>query len=1327
MVSVEEASGLQAAEIGMHMLQSCQLDAVLIGAVDLNCDERNLSTLSPLLQYSSSGQVRPFDQDANGTLPGEGAVALVLKRLADAEKDNDRIYAIVKGTGSASGPGHVDNPFSAQFGTYAASMEKAFKSAKMAPSDIQLAETHGSGIPAQDKAEARALHDFFDASGHARDNAVAIGTLKPIVGHTGAVAGLASLAKAAVCLHHRMIAPAANFEMPAHPDWKRGYFHMPAKAAYWAHNRCAGPRGAMVAAMSVDGHCMHAILQEAETRRQENAADAIALKHPAGALSCGLFLVNGQDRRQLLENLKKLEALVQAPAASPKNALAQMARHWHENHRVDFTGGKTVAVLAQTREALIGYLAEARQAVASGASCRMNGRGGVCYFEDTAAIQGGVAFVYPGSGNHYVGMGHTLGVHWPDVLQTMEAGTDHFQTQMLPQWYAPWRTDWQPGWQQQAYQDLLADPLRTIFGQVLFGGQMTGLLKKFKQAPDAVIGYSLGESSGLFAMGAWPDRGDMLARLSSSNLFKTELAGPCNALRAAWQLPADQSIDWLVAAVNRNAEAVDRAMADLPHARRLIVNTPDQCVIGGLKAQVEAVIDKLSCDAIYLDGVVTVHCDAALPAAEAYKDLHRFETTAVQGVDFYSCGFERKLELTSASAAESITRQAVAGFNFPATIEQAYADGIRVFVEVGPHCSCTRMIDDILGDRDHLAVAANRRGEDEPLSLLKCLGTLAAAGLTVDLDPLFDSVDDRRADPVTDQRKTIRVTVGGGPLTLTPPAIKADMGQPEVPVQARQDQPADTQSIAVETTGSGSAGLEYENLFRQMNANIESTARAHEKFLDFTQDLTAKYGQAFELQNELIATMSGQGIDLDQPLPAADDLGAHVTETAEIAFNREQCMEFAIGSVGKMLGPAFDIIDTYKARVRLPDEPLMLVDRIISVEGEKCSLGPGRVVTEHDVLAGAWYLDGDRAPVCIAVEAGQADLFLSAYLGIDHQVKGERTYRLLDAKIQFHRGLPRPGETIRYDIHIDKFVRQEATYLFFFRYEGYIGNDHLITMTQGCAGFFTEAEVRNSGGIILTEEDRSAGAAIDGTPYTPLLPLSSEAYDDNQLEALRRGDARDCFGPAFESIRLVEPLRLPADRMRLIHRILALDPTGGRFGKGIVKAEADIRPDDWFLTCHFVDDMVMPGTLMYECCAHTLRVLLLRMGWITDKADVAYEPVQGIDCSLKCRGPVTPKTRHVHYAVEIKEMGYHPEPYVIVDAHMHADDHYIVFFKDMSMQITGVSPTGDRSVLAAAGCRANSRGQSVPEAGRTAFHPGSYSCVRHRSSIRSVRPCLCRI
>ena len=102
-----------------------------------------------------------------------------------------------------------------------------------------------------------------------------------------------------------------------------------------------------------------------------------------------------------------------------------------------------------------------------------------------------MAFVYPGAGNHYVGMGRSLGAHWPHVLRKMDTATDRFKFQMLPQWYDPWRVDWAEGWEQQSYEDLVSDPLRTIFGQVLFGGQATGLLRTFGLSPDAVIGYSL--------------------------------------------------------------------------------------------------------------------------------------------------------------------------------------------------------------------------------------------------------------------------------------------------------------------------------------------------------------------------------------------------------------------------------------------------------------------------------------------------------------------------------------------------------------------------------------------------------------------------------------------------------------------------------------------------------------------------------------------------------------------------------------------------------------------------------------------------------------------
>ena len=468
--------------------------------------------------------------------------------------------------------------------------------------------------------------------------------------------------------------------------------------------------------------------------------------------------------------------------------------------------------------------------------------------------------------------------------------------------------------------------------------------------------------------------------------------------------------------------------------------------------------------------------------------------------------------------------------------------------------------------------------------------------------------------------------------------------------------------------------IQYSEMMNAMAESIEATNDAHKTFLDFSNELINGFEKTFAIQAQLLDTITADN-NLQVKAQDTDSKTEKVEriEQTEPAFSRDMCMEFATGSVARVLGPDFTVVDTYKVRVRLPDEPLMLVDRIISIEGEKGSLGSGRLVTEHDVLPGAWYLDGGRAPVCISVEAGQADLFLCSYLGIDHAVKGERSYRLLDAIVKFHRGLPRPGDVIRYEIEIDHFVRQGDTFLFFFRFEGFIRNTRLISMYNGCAGFFTEEEVRNSGGIILTEEDTRRLHGKKTSDWVDLVPFYADSYDDKGVDALRHGDLTKCFGPLFEGIELAESLKLPGGRMKLIHRVPVIDPEGGRYGLGLIRAEVDIHPDDWFLTCHFMDDMVMPGTLMYECCAHTLRVFLQRIGWVTEKPEVCYEPVVGVESVLKCRGPVTPDTRHVHYEVEIKEIGYAPEPYVIADALMYADGQRIVSFKDMSMKMTGIT------------------------------------------------------
>ncbi|MEJ2475766.1 MAG: hypothetical protein P8Y74_18070, partial [Desulfobacterales bacterium] len=489
------------------------------------------------------------------------------------------------------------------------------------------------------------------------------------------------------------------------------------------------------------------------------------------------------------------------------------------------------------------------------------------------------------------------------------------------------------------------------------------------------------------------------------------------------------------------------------------------------------------CEAVFLDGVVTVHCDAAAPVAREYKQLHLFPATLPKDIRFYSCALGRAYTPTRESAADSILNQALSGFDFTTLIEQAYADGVRIFLEMGPHASCTGMIKSILGAKPHLALSACCRGEDDLLTILKCLGTLAVHRVPMDLDALYGTrawppAGHEISAPATDREMTL--PVGGKMMEI---GIRRSVGQAFQPADVGDRSQIDRKSklpenadfalaepIATTTESDtfnqqstindhksksailkpNAAGddsrrpaggyIPYRNLMDTLTESTRATVDAHQAFLDFSDTITRGFEKTFETQTKLLETLISDDDfqTRDDPkedlrkITALQAVSPEDRRTSEPAFDRDMCMEFAVGSVAKMLGPAFAVVDTYNVRVRLPDEPLMLVDRIISVEGEKQSLGSGRVVTEHDVLADAWYLDGNRAPVCISVEAGQADLFLCAYLGIDHEVKGKRSYRLLDAKVKFHRGLPMPGDVIRYEIEIDRFSRQGETWLFFF-------------------------------------------------------------------------------------------------------------------------------------------------------------------------------------------------------------------------------------------------------------------------------------------------------
>lgn len=1249
-LSSEETSGIAALEAAVRMLQQGELDRALVGAVDLAGDVRASLTAAAL--HASPETVTPL---------ADGATALILKRLEDAERDGDRVYAVIDDIGS--GTNSSGNAAAARI-----TKPKDPLAASRYDADSKLLGVHGV----------------------------------PAVGDCGAAAGLVAVAAGIASLHQQVLPPDADRD-----------------AQYWLRDRRDGARRAAVTAANIGGGTGYVLLSEYEERDSVSAGTRqgeVERDRPLGARTQALFLVRADDRAALGDQLDLLDGLAALEDPEPLQesaALEGLAARWFAG---EATGSLTAAVIAASFDELRNHIAAAKARVA-GAAAAPGDRGRV-FFSESPLLEdrsAGIAFVYPGSGNHYEGMGREHALQWPQVLRQQDAETTTLRSQMVPERF--W--DGRPSTAETLHQEL-------IFGQVALGTMVTDIVTQFGVRPDAVIGYSLGETAGLFSQRVWRARDEMYQRMVRTPLFKNQLAGRLEAARVCWGVGADEPIAWSVGVVQCPADKIRPVVARHPRAYLMMRNTPRECVIGGERAAVAQVVEELGVTLHPVDGVTTVHCEVAAPVADAYYALHLFETTPPFLIDFYSCAAGRVYEPTRESTAQSILNQALHGFDFTQSIENAYAAGVRVFIEIGPRATLTRMIPEILGDRAHRCVAVCRKERSELECLLETLATVATEGGAVDLAPLYRDLANAGAAAPSGMvaREMLRVPVGqeaydrgalqqaiaaavpvadpaGSVATppapmATPGAVDAGWVQPPAPPAVAAPSAAEPVGphagahAATPMTPASAPSTEHDLDRARWVAMQEATVEAHEAYLRLSGEMTQVYAETLGNQ---ISLLQQAGSDVSGIFPPSESPGAASPGDAATAasghavapsqspvvapvgppplFDRELCMEIAIGSIAKVLGEEFAEVDTFPTRVRLPDEPLMLVDRIMTIDGEARSMTGGRIVTEHDVLPGGWYLDCGRIPVCIAVEAGQADLFLSGYLGIDFETRGEAVYRLLDAVVTFHDDLPEPGKVIRYDIRIERFFRHGNPWFFHFGFDATVDGKPLLTMRDGCAGFFTEAELAEGKGIVHTALDRRPLPGVRPDDWRDLVPMQRESYDDQKIARLRAGDLAGCFGPAFAGITLQHPATLPDGVMHLLDRVVDLDPTGGRFGLGVIRAELDIHPDDWFLTCHFSDDMVMPGTLMYECCLHTLRVFLLRMGWVAETEDVAYQPVPDVQGQLKCRGQVVQSTQKVLYEVTIKELGYRPEPYAIVDALMYADGKPVVEIIGMSTRLAG--------------------------------------------------------
>lgn len=1278
-ISSEETSGLRALETGVRALRSGELDTVIVGAVSLDGDPRAVA--AACAERPCADAAKPFDKAASGTAPGEGAAALILKRLDDAIRDGNRVYAVIKGLGFASGGG-VDKAAPAPQAC-ALALREAYGEAQIDPSTISYLETHGSGNPAEDAAEAEAITDFYGVS--SAQVPCALGSVKPVIGHTGPACGLAGVVKTALALYQEILPPLLKTSPLDSLAKAKKRFHIPLEPQYWLRNRAEGQRRAGVSAMGVDGNCGHVVMEGFE---QTEGTEQIELerRQPLGARAEALFALEDDDAAGLLDCLAGLRTWL--GRRGPAENIEKLARGWF-SHNGARPGKKLgCALLARNREELSALLAETETALRS-APDKPYFRDRIYYTPAGLAAPGNLAFVFPGSGNQYIGMGRALWAQWPEIPRRLDGENGYLRSQMVPNLFAPWRLSWDAGWQEETELEIVDDYKAMIFGSVAHGTAVSDLVRSLGIEPSCVIGYSLGETAGLFATRTWTARDEMLRRINESSLFVSDLAGPCDAARRFWNLPKDEKADWVLGVIDRPAENVRLALKGAERAALLIVNAPFECVVGGYRKAVNSLVDGLGCVFLPLQGVSTVHFPAAKLVEKKYRDLHLFPTTPAPGIKFYSGAWKKSYEVTRESAADSIVAQAVHSLDFPSLVHRAYEDGARVFVELGPQASCARMIDKILGTQPHVAKSACVKNQDGPGAVLRLLGRLIAERAPVDLAALYGRETLAAGHRDAPAAKAMlyaalsmpapsRITWQPGKPAVV--AVHAAATAVQAPRPAQPTSPTPTPAMAASITAAAPANPQSPAYVENFSAASSAKARAHEIFLRLSNNFTEMQSKNIAFQNALVKQLGGSLPAMPSYSPSAVTpvpAPAAPKPAAPVFMTRQQCMEFAVGSIAKVLGERFAAADTYPTRVRLPAEPLMLVDRIMSVRGEPNSMTSGNVVTEHDVNPGSWYLDCGRIPTCIAVEAGQADLFLCGYLGIDGRTKGKAVYRLLDAEVTFHRGLPLPGSVIHYDINIERFAQHGDIWLFFFNYESTVDGLPLLSMKKGCAGFFTDEELAKGKGVVLTAGELAPAPGIAPAGWLPPAPIhGTEVYGDAQLGALREGRYAGCFGPAFANLPLSKPVGLPGGRMKLVDRILELSPSGGRYGLGSVQGEMDIHPDDWHLACHFIDDHVMPGTLMYECCLHTFRVFLLRLGWVAEDGACWYEPVPGVTSRLECRGQVLPTTKKALYEIIVKEIGYQAEggaPYAIADAFMYADGKRIIHIHNMSIRMGGTS------------------------------------------------------
>ena len=705
-----------------------------------------------------------FDQAVMGSRPGSGAVGLVLMRLSDAQRRNQPVLGVIDALTyyCASRPVVGSGQKAPDAQMIQACATAALLQGGVLPAQVGILEALASGEAGLDEVEIRGLNAAY------REPRLStlLGSLRAQTGWLEGCNGLASLARAAVCLAYQVRPGTRGWSGPKHASlWAGSSFYVLPESLTWFQP--AGPMGrrAAVSALGKDGSCAHLLLAEAEMKHPAEAQPSTGRDtprvHRSGeaqpSTGCDtprarrsgeavmrdagqtLLMVGGATAAEIVRDLEVIKTRLENGEALEELALQAYTR-------VNAAAQAQLAVILahHSAEALreLDYALRGLPTAAEKGSEWQTPLGSY-YTPRPLGGNSPVAFVYPGAFNSYLGAGKDLFALFPAMqnrlAQIAPVGSVLCEEQLYPRSLTPLAKD-----QMDRLEAALLDDAFSMMSSGLSLSVVQTMVFRdiFQVQPASAFGYSLGENSMLFSMGVWGDGEATSQRLHNSPLFRTRLAGPQNAVREHWGLPAQSAVKggeelWgnflLMAAVER----VEQALVTEPRVYLTHINTPRQVVIAGDPAACRRVIEGLKCSSLRAPFNYVLHCQVMESEFAALYDLHRWPVREKPAARLYSAADDQPFQWTEAEVARAVARDLCSRLDFPRLIETVYADGARIFIELGAGSNCSKWIEDTLRGRPFLSMSANRKGVDDTSAILRVLARLASHRAAVNLDPLF--------------------------------------------------------------------------------------------------------------------------------------------------------------------------------------------------------------------------------------------------------------------------------------------------------------------------------------------------------------------------------------------------------------------------------------------------------------------------------------------------------------------------------------------------------------------------------------------------------------